>query len=261
MRLGNFFGFDLVDLKHRLGLREQFVHRILAGAGHRLIGRDHDALDLGAVVQRLERDDELRGRAVRIGDDAALAKAGDRVGIDLRHDQRHVGIVPPARRIIDHHRAGGGDLRRPFLGYGRARRHQADIDAGEVVMLERFDLQRPVAIGHFDAHAAARGERHDLVGRERPLGENIEHFAADIAGRPDDCDGVTHRQTPSKLCRAHAAGVASGRACRGEMAPTQCRSSLAGDRLTGRNSSPDSRRWPWHIVSRQLKGGISRRNL
>ncbi len=199
MRLGNCFEFDLVDLKHRLGLREQFVHRVLAGARDRLIGGDHDARDPGAVVQRLERDDELRGRTIWIGDDAALAKAGDRVGIDLGHDQRHVGIVTPARGIIDHHRAGSGDLRRPFLGHRRARRHQADIDAGEIIMLERFDLQRPVAIRHFDAHAAARGEHNDLIGRKRPLRQNVEHLTAHIAGRPDDCDGETHRQTPSRF--------------------------------------------------------------
>jgi hypothetical protein len=35
-----------------------------------LIGGDHDALDLGFVVQRLERDDELRRRAIGIGDDS-----------------------------------------------------------------------------------------------------------------------------------------------------------------------------------------------
>jgi hypothetical protein len=28
---------------------EQLVHGVLAGAGHRLIGRDHDALDDGAL--------------------------------------------------------------------------------------------------------------------------------------------------------------------------------------------------------------------
>ncbi len=60
-------------------------------------------------------------------------------------------------------------------------------------MLERFDLQRAVAIGDFDAHAAARGERDHFVGRERPLGQNVEHFAPDIAGRTDDGDVVTHR--------------------------------------------------------------------
>ena len=60
-------------------------------------------------------------------------------------------------------------------------------------MFERFDLQRAVAIGHVHALAAARGERDHLVGGERPLGENIEHFPAHIAGRADHGDVVTHR--------------------------------------------------------------------
>ena len=132
MRLGNFFARDLVQREDRLGLREQLVHRLLAGARDRLIGRDHDARDLGLVVQRLERDHELRGRAVRIGDDALLAEARDRVGVDLGHDQRNVGVVAPARGVIDHDRAGGRDLRRPFLRHraspptsGRCRRRRS----------------------------------------------------------------------------------------------------------------------------------------
>ena len=38
----------------------------------------------------------------------------------------------------------------------------------------------------------ARGERHDLVGGESPLGENIEHFAAHIARGADNGDLETH---------------------------------------------------------------------
>ena len=60
-------------------------------------------------------------------------------------------------------------------------------------MLERFDLQRAVAERHFGAQAAPRGQRDHFIGGERPLGENVEHFAAHIAGRPDHGDIVTHR--------------------------------------------------------------------
>jgi hypothetical protein len=145
-------------------------------------------------VQRLERDHERRGRAIRIGDDAFLAEANDSIGIDLRHDQRNVGVVAPAGGIIDHDRAGRRDLRRPFLRHGRARRHQADIDVGEVVMLERFGLERRVAEADLAALAAARGERDDLVGGKRSLGEDAEHFAAHIARGSDHRDPVTHCQ-------------------------------------------------------------------
>ena len=67
--LGELLGLDVLQRVDRLGLAIELVQPILAGAGHRLIGRDDDALDGRLVVQRLQRDDELRGRAVRIGDD------------------------------------------------------------------------------------------------------------------------------------------------------------------------------------------------
>jgi hypothetical protein len=75
MRLVNFLGgiSDRQD-EDALGLVEQLVHAFLAGAGDRLIGRDDDALDLG-VVQRLQRHHQLRGRAVRVGDDV-LGESG-----------------------------------------------------------------------------------------------------------------------------------------------------------------------------------------
>jgi hypothetical protein len=84
---------------------------VLARAGDRLVGGDDDALDGGAVVQRLQRDDKLRRRAIGIGDDVLLAEALDRVGIDLGHDQRHLGIVAPGRGIVDDDAALRGDLR------------------------------------------------------------------------------------------------------------------------------------------------------
>ena len=60
-------------------------------------------------------------------------------------------------------------------------------------MFERFDLQRPIAVGNLRAKTAARRQRHHFVGGKQPLGENGEHFAAHISGRADDGDIVTHR--------------------------------------------------------------------
>jgi hypothetical protein len=67
-------------------------------------------------------------------------------------------------------------------------------------MLQRFDLQGAVAIGHLDADAAARRQRHDLVGGEFALVENVEHFPSDIAGRANHCDFVTHRSLSDEKC-------------------------------------------------------------
>jgi hypothetical protein len=63
-------------------------------------------------------------------------------------------------------------------------------------VVERLALERIVAVGHLDAHALARGERDHLVGGKPPLGEDIEHLAAHIAGGAHDRDLKTHRNSP-----------------------------------------------------------------
>src|SRR5262249_36563976 len=130
--LRELLGLDVLQRVDRFGLAVEFVHRILAGAGHRLVGGDDYALDGGVVVQGLERDNKLRSRAVRVGDDVLGAEAGDRVGVDLGHDQGNVGVVAPGRGIVDHNGALRADLWRPLPGHRTAGRHQADVDAGEI---------------------------------------------------------------------------------------------------------------------------------
>ncbi len=60
--------------------------------------------------------------------------------------------------------------------------------AGEIVVVERLALQRPVAERDFPADRLGRGERDDFRDGKTPLGENGEHFATDIAGGADDRD-------------------------------------------------------------------------
>ena len=88
--LGEFLRLHRIRHEDRAGLLEQFVHRLFARARHRLIGRDDDARDLGEIMQRLEGDHELRGRAIGVGDDVLLPEADNGVGVHLRHDQRHI---------------------------------------------------------------------------------------------------------------------------------------------------------------------------
>src|ERR1700678_2802050 len=54
------------------------------------------------------------------------------------------GSIRQGGEIVEHDRAGGGDFRRHFLRHSAARRHQADIDVAEIVVLERFDFQGTV---------------------------------------------------------------------------------------------------------------------
>src|SRR5690606_31736889 len=67
--LGELARFRLVADEYRAALLEQLVHALLARAGDRLIGADHDTLYSSRVVQRLESDDHLRRGAIRVRDD------------------------------------------------------------------------------------------------------------------------------------------------------------------------------------------------
>ena len=186
--LGELLRLDRIRHEHGASLLEQFVHRFLACARHRLIGRHHHALDRRLVVQGLQRHDELGGRAVRVGDDILLRESLRGLGIDLRHHQRHVGIHAESGRIVDDDAALRANARRPFLRNGAARGHQADIDGAEIEMLERLALERLVAERDLDADRAGRGQRYDFRYGEAALGEDGEHFTADIAGGADHRD-------------------------------------------------------------------------
>ena len=192
--LGVLLGLDRIADEDRAALLEQLVHARLARARGRLVGRDHDARDLGGIVQRLQRDDHLRGRAVGVGDDVARGVAVDRVGVHLGHDQRHVGVHAVERRVVDHHAARRGGLGRIDLGRLRARGEQRDVPAGEVEMLDVLDLEHAARVAELDLAAgrAGRSDRRDLVAGELALGEDVEHFTADIARRADDDYPITH---------------------------------------------------------------------
>ena len=143
-------------------------------------------------MQRLERDDELGGRTIGVGDDVQRAETLDGVRVHFRHDQGHLRIIAPGRRVVDHDAALTTDLRRPFLGDRAAGGHQADVGVGEIIGREIAHLEHAVAIGDFLADRLARGQRHDFRCRKAALFENVEHFAPDIAGCACDCDLETH---------------------------------------------------------------------
>jgi hypothetical protein len=116
-----------------------------------------------------------------------------RVRVHFGHDQRHFAVHAPLRRIVDHDRALRSNARRPFLGHARACRHQADIRAVKVVIVERLDLQRPVAERNIRAGGTRGRQRHDFACGEFALRKNAQHFPSDIAGRADDGDFISHK--------------------------------------------------------------------
>ena len=193
---------ELLRLHHVIhidaaGLVEQLVHAGLARARSRLIGRHHDAAHAKGVVHRLQRHDELGGRAVRVGDDVAPAIrrkcAFDRVGVHLRHDQRHVVFHAEGGRVVDDDATGLACLRGDGLGSVATRREQGDVGLAEIELVERADGQHVIlAIGHLAPGRARRGERMHLVRRKIPLGKCLQHLASDSAGGADNSNSVSH---------------------------------------------------------------------
>ena len=64
------FGRGVFTGEHGTGLHRQLSHGGGTGAGGRLVGRYHHALDAEGTAQRIERGDQDDGRTVRVGDDA-----------------------------------------------------------------------------------------------------------------------------------------------------------------------------------------------
>ena len=93
-------------------LFKQLIHPLFARARNGLIGGDHNARDRRGIMQRLERHNQLRGRAIGVGDDVLPAVPINGIRVHFRHDQRHIRIHAIERAIVDHDAAGGGGLRR-----------------------------------------------------------------------------------------------------------------------------------------------------
>ena len=183
----------------RAGLVEQFVHRSAARPGDGLVGRDDHPLDPRQIVQRLQRDDHLDRRAVRVGNDAALGGFEDRLRVYFRHDQRHVRLHPETGGVVDHYGAGLGRARREHRRHLGAGRGQNDIDTAEIIGVEALDLEDIVlAEGNLLADRARRGQCHDIVGGKIALGEGGQDLASDIAGRADHGYFKTHIETPRR---------------------------------------------------------------
>src|SRR5690606_13626839 len=144
-----------------------------------------------------------------------------------------------------------------FLRHGAARRHKADVGIGKVVIVERADAQRAVAIGDFGTERAPRGERNHLVGRKATLLENGKHFTAHIARGADDSNLVTHcscsLRSPRRAARGHRRSLALPRPCPGEFGQAGCAtpfwwswfSKISRKRRHRPEGRGDSRSDPW----------------
>ena len=198
--------------QHLGGLFAKRIDRGLARAGHGLEGRDGDSLEANRVTHGAEDRHQLHGRAIGVGDDPAVRVGG--VRIDVRDDQRHIGLHAECRRVVDDRGACGDRNWRPLTRACRASGEDRDVDT--LKGLGRHGLHRQLLAleRHLRASAALRREQHELVDRQRALLEHLQHGAADRAGRTKDGD-LSHarplpRTDPSRARRRH--GVPAPRA-------------------------------------------------
>ncbi len=143
-------------------------------------------------MQRLQRHNHLGGRTVRVRDDHLFLIAKHRIGIHLWHDQWHIRIIAVKAGVIDHHTARSRRLGRINLGRIRADGKKRHIPTGEIKGIKIFAFQGLVAKTDFCSHGFTRRKRHNLIHREFPLSEDIQHFAAHVARGPNDSDSIAH---------------------------------------------------------------------
>jgi len=92
--------------------------------------------------------------------------AGQGIGVDLAHDERHVVVHAPARGVVDHNRAGAGEPWRPFARGGAAGGQQREVEPLDRLVSQSLHDQTTIELA---PDRALGGERHELACRERAL--------------------------------------------------------------------------------------------
>ena len=139
-------------------------------------------LDTGGVVDRLECHDHLHRRAVRVGDDAVVARQV--IGVDLGDDQRHALVHAPGARVVDDDGSPPRRTRSPFGRDRAAGREESEVESLDRVGIECANLERAAAMLDLSCRRSARRQtaRSRLAGKSA-LGHHVEDRRADHAGR------------------------------------------------------------------------------
>ena len=182
-------------------LLRQFVHCLLAAARHRLVSRDIDALDACGIMQRLERDQHLHRRAVRVRNDVVPLVACEGVRVHFRDYERNVVLVAELRSVVDHDATGLAGFGRVLRRNGRPGRKQANLRPREI---EGRNIEhRVVTTGKLDGltDGTRTGEGIQVIYREFPLFQDGEHRAAHQPRRSHHCHIPTLAHRSATACR------------------------------------------------------------
>ncbi len=176
-------GGAVVDLANLL---VELVDTGQPAARHGLVGGGDQTHEAGLVVERLQHRHRRHRRAVGVGDDA-LRGVANQVAVDLADHQRHFGVHAPRRRVVDHRRAGAGELGGQHLGGGGAGREQGDVEAARVGQLGVLDHDLGALPRQRRAGRTGRCEEPDLVDREFTLCQQAAHDTADLTCCTNHC--------------------------------------------------------------------------
>src|SRR6185312_4023762 len=125
-------------------------------------------------------------RAVGIRDDASVPR--DRLGIDLRHDERNRGVHAESGGVVDDDRARSRGNRREALGDRASGREQRDAHSAETLLGQLRNRDCSSVEGQRAAGRTRRGGEAQLGKRKAPSLEAVDELDADGAGCADDRD-------------------------------------------------------------------------
>ena len=123
------------------------------------------------------------------------------VEVDLADHQRHVGVLAPGRRVVDHDDPGRGEPRRLHPRHRRARGEQGDVEAGRVGGRGVLDLDLLAAERQLRPAERAEAKNRTAGRGEVALLEQLAHDLADLAGGADHSDRRPLPSAPSPRTR------------------------------------------------------------
>ena len=120
----------------------------------------------------------------------------NRMAVDLRNHQRHVGIHPPVAALVDHHAAAANGVGNEVAGHLVGRAADDEVHAVENRPLQLLD--RDLLPGKGDLSAGRPARRYEFHRAKGKLAD-FEQFANDGshgAGGANDRDAIKHGESP-----------------------------------------------------------------
>jgi hypothetical protein len=174
----HFVGDDLRDLT------SEFIDRFRTRARNSLVTRSKNARNAERLVQRIKGHERDGGGAIRIRDNA-LVQLYVR-GVNFRHDERNIRVLPERAGIIDDHAANLRGDGREFLRDAAAGAEERDVDSLECIFSEFLHRELRAFVGHGFARGTSGGQQGEFADRKFPLLERFNHFHADGASGTDN---------------------------------------------------------------------------